>query len=120
MNERALMIKTALRAELIKEGKTLQDLEEHLAGLSKVANPIVDAAAGGWLTTKLGPAVRSLLNLYGSSALLAGGIGGTALYGIHAANESSDLKKMKALQEAQQYTEATKALQENMRQQPTI
>ena len=112
MNESAKLVKTALAEELAKEGMTLSDLEEHLRGnLNKTAGGAADMA---WWTTNIPNALKSVLNIYGTSLAATGALAGTGLYAAHLMNEDSTNAKIKKDKERDQYMDASKTLQDKM------
>ena len=109
MNEKAASIKQALMVELSKQGHTLQDLE------SAMLKHAEDGGMGiGSGVNKAVTALPSFLNLAGGSAIGLGSLLGLAGYAAYRANDDSTQKKLKKMQEAEQYNNATKALQTNL------
>jgi len=100
MTNNANLIKTALEHELIKAGKSLQDLENYLS--NKTAGIDVTSAIG------------SLLNSGGALGLGLGMGAGTLGYGAYQANEDSTRQQQKKMREKLQYLEAAKRIRDNI------
>jgi hypothetical protein len=105
MTNNANLIKTALEHELIKAGKSLQDLENYLS--NKTAG--IDAYA-----SKATSAFGSLLNAGGALGLGLGMGAGTLGYGAYLANEDSTRQQQKKMREKLQYLEAAKRIRDNI------
>ena len=103
MTNNANLIKTALEHELIKAGKSLQDLENYLS--NKTAG--IDAS-------KATSAFGSLLNAGGALGLGLGMGAGTLGYGAYVANEDSTRQQQKKMREKLQYLEAAKRIRDNI------
>lgn len=103
-------IKNHLAVELQKQGATLADLEEAMQGADSFQKIAENMEKRGWSLVEPFKALVGTGKALGYGALGTGALGGAGLYAAYKANQDSNDKQLKMMQEAADYQNAMKSL----------